>query len=76
MGPPVPLCRLWSQGGAFQEASVCFTGPGSPRREKEDVLLTTMVSGVPREAVFGLWSLSGERRTRVGAPVLVAAAPL
>lgn len=59
MGPPVPLCRLWSRGGAFQEASICFAGPGSPRREKEDVLLTTMVSGV-REAVFGLWFLSGE----------------
>lgn len=33
---------LW--GESFQETSICLSGPRSTRGEKEDVLLTTMVS--------------------------------
>lgn len=44
VGPSTTLQAVVT-GRPFQEASVYFAGPGNPRREKEDVLLTTMVSG-------------------------------
>lgn len=44
-GGPGTTLQAVVTGRPFQEAFVCSAGPGNPRREKGDVLLTTMVSG-------------------------------